>query len=97
MPAFVTLIRWTDQGIQTVKDTVDRSRQLIAALEKMGGKSLAVYYTQGRYDLVAVGELPDAETAMAFALIMSKGGNVRTETLRAFSLEEVETILKKVP
>jgi len=48
-------------------------------------------------DLVAVGELPDAETAMAFALVMSKAGNVPTETLRAFSFEEVEAILKKVP
>ncbi len=97
MPAFVTLIRWTDQGIREVKDTVARSRQLIAALEKMGGKATGVYYTQGRYDLVCVGELPDAETAMAFAVTMSKEGNVRTETLRAFSLEEVEKILKKVP
>jgi uncharacterized protein with GYD domain len=97
MPAFVTLIRWTDQGIRDVKDTVARSRQLIATLQKMGGKTTAVYYTQGRYDLVAIGELPDAETAMAFALTMSKTGNVRTETLRAFSLDEVEGILKKVP
>ena len=97
MPAFVVLIRWTDQGVRDVKDTVTRSRELTAGLEKIGGKAIAVYYTQGRYDLVAVGELPNEETAMAFALTMSKAGNVRTETLRAFSLEEVESILKKVP
>jgi uncharacterized protein with GYD domain len=97
MPAFVMLIRWTDQGIRDVKDTVTRSRELTAALEKVGGKAIAVYYTQGRYDLVTVGEVPNDETAMAFALTMSKAGNVRTETLRAFSLEEVESILKKVP
>ena len=97
MPAYVMLIRWTDQGVRSVKDTVTRSRELIATLEKVGGKAIAVYYTQGRYDMVTVGEVPNEETMMAFALTMSKAGNVRTETLRAFSLEETESILNKVP
>lgn len=63
----------------------------------MGGKAISVYYTQGRYDLVAVGEMPNEEAMMAFALTMSKAGNVRTETLRAFGLDEMEKILKKIP
>ena len=97
MQTFVMLLKWTDQGIRNVKDTVTRSRELSAALEKAGGKTLGVYYTQGRYDLITIGEVPNEETAMAFALSMSKAGNVRTETLRAFSMEAMESILKKVP
>ncbi len=97
MPAYVMLLKWTDQGIRDVKDTVTRSRQLTATLEKVGGKAIAIYYTQGRYDMVTVGEVPNEETAMAFAVTMGKSGNVRTETLRAFSLDEMEGILKKVP
>ena len=97
MPAYVMLLKWTDQGIRDVKDTVTRSRQLTAALEKVGGKAIAIYYTQGRYDMITVGEVPNEETAMAFAVTMGKSGNVRTETLRAFSLNEMEGILKKVP
>jgi len=97
MPAYVMLIRWTDQGVRSVKDTVTRSRELIATLEKVGGKAIAVYYTQGRYDMITIGEVPNEETMMAFSLTMSKAGNVRTETLRAFSLAETESILKKVP
>jgi uncharacterized protein with GYD domain len=96
MPAYVMLLKWTDQGIRDVKDTVTRSRQLTATLEKVGGKAIAIYYTQGRYDLITVGEVPNEETAMAFAVTMGKSGNVRTETLRAFSLDEMEGILKKV-
>ena len=97
MPSYVTLLKWTDQGIRDVKDTVTRSRQLTATLEKVGGKAIAIYYTQGRYDMITVGEVPNEETAMAFAVTMGKSGNVRTETLRAFSLNEMEGILKKVP
>ena len=97
MPAYVMLLKWTDQGIRDVKDTVTRSRQLTATLEKVGGKAIAIYYTQGRYDIITVGEVPNEETAMAFAVTMGKSGNVRTETLRAFSLNEMEGILKKVP
>lgn len=97
MPAYVMLLKWTDQGIRDVKDTVTRSRQLTATLEKVGGKAIAIYYTQGRYDMVTVGEVPNEETAMAFAVTLGKSGNVRTETLRAFNLDEMEGILKKVP
>ena len=79
-----------------MKDTVTRSRENIAGIGKAGGKSIAVYYTQGRYDLVSITEAPDEETAMAFLFSMNKAGNVRTETLRAFSLEEMENIPKKV-
>ncbi len=97
MPVYVMLLKWTDQGVRDVKDTVTRSRQLTATLEKAGGKALAVYYTQGRYDMVTIGEVPNEETAQVFALTLAKAGNVRTETLRAFSLDEMESFLKKVP
>ena len=97
MPTYAVLYRWTDQGIRTVKDTVARSRENIAAFEKAGGKVKALYYTQGRYDLIAICEVPNEETAQAFALAQGKAGTVRTETMRAFSLEEMESILKKVP
>jgi len=97
MPASVVLYQWTDQGIRNVKDTVTRTRENLAALEKAGGKLIAFYYTQGRYDMVSIGEMPNEEAGQAFLLAMGKAGNVRTETLQAFSLEEMESILKKVP
>jgi len=97
MPTYVALYRWTDQGIRTVKDTVARARENMAGFEKAGGKIKALYYTQGRYDLIAISEAPNEETAQAFVLAQGKSGYLRTETMRAFSMEEMESILKKVP
>lgn len=95
MASYVSLFRWTDEGVRSVKDTVSRTRDSIAAIEKLGGK-MTVLWTQGRYDLVAIGELPTEEAAMALALNTGKAGKVRTETLRAFSIDEMERILRKV-
>ncbi len=78
MPAYVTLYRWTDRGVQNITDTVTRARQAIAAAEKAGGKITTLVWTQGRYDLVSFGEWPDEEGAMAFNMNLSKVGNVRT-------------------
>jgi uncharacterized protein with GYD domain len=92
----VTLMKWTDQGIKDVKSTVDRSEQARQAIEQMGGHIPTIYWTQGSYDLVAIADFPDEETATAFMLSLGKLGNLRSETLRAFSAEEMRRILEKV-
>ncbi|MGA2380955.1 MAG: GYD domain-containing protein [Spirochaetia bacterium] len=97
MPVSIVLMRWTDQGVRTVQDTVTRTRANLSAIEKAGGK-MTVYWTQGRYDLIGIVEGPiDDETGSAIALSAVKAGNFRTETLRAFTIDEMERILKKVP
>jgi uncharacterized protein with GYD domain len=97
MPSYVVLYKWTDQGIREVKDTVTRAEQARRAVEQMGAKVEALYWTQGAYDLVAIATWPDEEMAMAFLLAQGRQGNVRTETLRAFSAEEMQRILAKMP
>ena len=62
----------------------------------MGGRLETVLWTQGRYDLVAVGEMPDAETAAAATLRIASQGAVRTEALRAFDAEEMVRVLAKL-
>ena len=96
MAMYVTLYRLTAQGAKTVGETVNRARQAIAGAEKAGGKIITLLWTQGQYDLVGVGEWPSDEAAIAFNLSVAKLGNVTTETLRAFSADEMEKILKKV-
>jgi uncharacterized protein with GYD domain len=66
-------------------------------IEGQGGHLHALYWTQGAYDIVAIAEWPDEETAMVFLLALGRQGNVRTETLRAFSAEDMRRILEKVP
>lgn len=96
MPTYVSLMKWTDQGIRAVKDTVERYRQASAMAEQMGGKITATYWTQGAYDVVAVHEWPDEDSAMAFLLRLGMAGNLRTETLRAYSVSDMERILQRV-
>lgn len=42
-------------------------------------------------------EAPDAETTSALGLSVASLGNVRTQTLPAFSSEEMRRILAKMP
>jgi uncharacterized protein with GYD domain len=97
MITYVSLFKFTEQGIKNVKGTVDRTQQSRAAIEKAGGRLTAIYWTQGRYDLVAVSDWPDEESAMAFILQLGMAGNVRTETLRAFDEAAMKRLLTKVP
>ena len=96
MAMYVTLYRFTEQGAKSINDTVTRARQAIAAAEKAGGKVTTLLWTQGQYDLVGIGEWSNDEAAIAFNMSIAKLGFIRTETLRAFTAEEVEKILKKV-
>ena len=96
MAKYVTLINWTDQGIRSVKETTQRAEQARRVIEQMGGRMDMIYWTQGRYDLVAVVEAPDDETATAALLRIAGQGAVRTETLRAFDAEEMGRILGKL-
>ena len=97
MPTYVALMNWTEQGIRNVKDTVNRRQASEQALDQMGVRITATYWTQGAYDLVAIFEAPDDETASAGLLGLAMQGNLRTQTLRAYSAEEMQGILQKLP
>ena len=97
MATYITLAKWTDQGIRHARDTVDRMEQARRVIERAGGRLTGFYWTQGEYDLVAVTEFPDDETATAFILATGMLGNVRTQTLRAFGADEMRRILEKLP
>ncbi len=96
MATYVLLLNWTEQGIRNAKETLARADAAAGLVEKLGGKMKEVYWTLGPYDVVAIVEAPDDETATAFALATGSQGNVRTTTLRAFDREEVKGILGKV-
>ena len=64
--------------------------------QQLGIKVHSWYLTQGRYDIVVVAEAPDAEAMLAQAAGIAGSGNARTETLRAFSLEEADQVFQKM-
>src|ERR671931_2033762 len=96
MSRYIVLLNWTAQGIKNVKDTVKRAKSFEGAIEKAGGKSLGFYYTIGRYDMVAMVEAPTDETMASILFSLGSLGNVRTETLKTFSMDETANIIEKL-
>lgn len=96
MATFVVLGCFTDQGIRSVKDTAKRAEAFQQKAKKAGATVKDVYWTLGQYDVVAVCDAPDDRTASALAYSLAAQGNVRTETLRAFSQAEIGAILGKM-
>ena len=96
MPTYVSLCKWTEQGVQNARESTRRAEQAKAAVRKLGGKLTTILWTQGNYDLIAISDFPDEESAMAFLLTLGGQGNVRTETLRAYNAQDMERIFAKM-
>ena len=96
MPTYVSLFNWTEQGIRTVRDTLDRAERAAEIAQKHGARLEQLYWTVGPYDLVGIIEAPDDESATAFLLEASSGGAIRTTTLRAFDREEMSRIIERL-
>jgi uncharacterized protein with GYD domain len=96
MPNYIILLNWTDQGIKNVKDTVKRAKSFETAIEKAGGKSIGLYYTLGKHDIVSIVEAPTDEAIASVLYSTGSLGNVRTETLKAFSMSEAANIIEKL-
>jgi uncharacterized protein with GYD domain len=97
MPTYVILMNLTEQGIKDIKNAPQRIEEAAKALEAAGGKLISFYTVMGQYDYVAIAEGPSDEVALAQLLGLGMQGNVRTTTLKAFTREEFEEIVKKLP
>lgn len=95
MATYALLLKFTDQGIQNFKETRKRAEDFRAMAKKAGSKVKELYWTLGQYDGLLILEASDEATATALALSLSSLGNVRAETLRAFSSDEINGVLKK--
>ena len=97
MPTYIALLRWTQKGIENVKESPSRLDQAKDALRAVGGEFKDFYLTMGSYDMVCVCEAPDDAAIAKFVLGISTKGGVRTESLRAFSEEEYRDIIGSLP
>ena len=96
MPTYVALLNFTDQGIRTVRDTLDRADMAAQLAQQYGARIEQFYWTLGSYDIVLIIEAPDDETMSAFALKIGSLGSVKSHTMRAFRRNEMEKILAKI-
>jgi uncharacterized protein with GYD domain len=96
MLTYVVLVNFTDQGIRNVKDSPKRAEAFRQMAKTFGATLKEFYWTQGRHDIITIVEAPDEASATALNLSLGALGNVRTESLRAFSAAEMMEIVGKM-
>ena len=96
MATYIVLSSFTDQGVRTVKDTTKRADAVRETARKMGIETKSLYWTVGKYDVVATFEAPDDASMTALSLAIAGGGNVRTQTMRAFTKDEMSSVIGKL-
>jgi uncharacterized protein with GYD domain len=96
MATYIVLANFTDQGVKNVKDTTKRADAFKELAKSKGASVKDIYWTLGRYDIVATVEAPDETVITALGLTLAQAGNIRTQTMRAFSSADMGAILGKV-
>jgi uncharacterized protein with GYD domain len=96
MAHYITLWKFTDQGIKNVKDTIKRAGDFKNAVENAGGKLISEYYTFGKHDIITIVEAPNDEAIMSVLLSTGRLGSVRSETIKAFPMSEAAKIIEKL-
>lgn len=89
MPLFIILGKLTDKAIEKMKDAKERDAQAGKIIKLAGGTLIAHYYTIGRYDVVAIVDLPSAEVLAKVVIEIGKYGTVSTETMTALLPEQM--------
>jgi uncharacterized protein with GYD domain len=97
MPAYVSLFNLTEQGLKTVKETVQRAQMIKEQAKAVGGRVIGIWWLMGQYDGMILFEGPDDETAMRQLIANGMLGNIRTNTLRAYSEEEMARVIGGLP
>ena len=93
MASYISLVNFTEDGARHIRQTTERAKGLVNAAANLGIKIKDIYWTMGAFDAVFIADAPDDETMTAFAMSMASLGNIRTETLRAFSVVEMSRIV----
>ena len=94
MSHYILLVKWTEQGLSKIKESPERYTSFKESVVKAGGKLVGAYYTFGKYDVVIIIEAPTDEVVMSLMLKVGSYGNVKSETLKAFTAEEGIRIIK---
>jgi uncharacterized protein with GYD domain len=97
MVTYIGLLSFTDKGIQGIKQSTQRAAAAKEVGQKMGVNMREIWWTLGQHDIVCVLEAADEASITAFNLAIAGQGNVRSQSLRAFSAAEMDKVLAKLP
>jgi uncharacterized protein with GYD domain len=96
MVRYLTLWKWTDQGIAKIEATTQRAENWSRQVQEAGGRVVQFLWTMGKYDGAIILEAPDELTALTVLAQLEKLGTVRTQTLRAFDTADMKQVVAKV-
>ena len=97
MAKYIMLGNWTEKGVLNAKDTVKRARAVREQFASLGVNAREFFWTMGQYDVVLTFDAPDEETMMRATLAVAMAGNLRTQTLRGLSEQDMERVLASIP
>jgi uncharacterized protein with GYD domain len=91
------LVKYTQKGIENIKESPERLERVKAAIAASGGEFISFHLTMGRYDIVVISEAPSDKVYAATMLAIGSAGAVSTETLKAFTEDEYRSIISSIP
>ena len=96
MPTYISLARWTDQGVRNIKEAPQRIDAFKKVVQAAGGKLTGFYVTMGKYDIVTIVDAPNDEAVANMVLSTESKGNVRIQTLKASTEDQFRAIVAKI-
>lgn len=94
MKTFILGMSYTGPRPDFSQSLDERNEEVFRIMKAAGGNLSAFYRTQGRFDAIAVIEMPDAESMQAFN-IANQDEHWSIETMRAFTMDEYPAIWSK--
>jgi uncharacterized protein with GYD domain len=94
MPRYISLLKFTEQGVKAIKKSTSRAHDFNVVATKAGVKVEGEYWTVGRFDGVLILNGPNEQTVLRVLTDLAALGNVRTQTLQAFTDQEFDAIVK---
>ena len=96
MSTYVTLWKYTRDGLMDMKNTPDRYEVVKKIINDAGGKLLSIYGLIGEYDVITLMEMPDEKVAASTILKICSKGRITAQTMTALSIDDFIKIVKEV-
>ncbi len=97
MPLYVSLVKFTPQGMRAMRDKGRARSNLVRRnIESLGGVLLTTYYCLGKYDAVAIIDFPSHRVAVKAAILNSSLGHIHITTMPALTRTAWRNLLREL-
>jgi len=92
MPKFLISVSYTPEGAKGVRKEGGSGREKAArgAVESLGGKLEAFYFSFGKHDAVLIADLPSAAAAAGLSLAVASSGSAHCRTTPLLTVAEMD-------